>query len=567
MRGLTAWQNKLAACAALAARAALNSSPPPAPNNPAGIMTTDSTPSRSPAAWLVTLLILTALAVQAGRIVSVRSPTGETPFHSANDRSRWCTVAALGGFGTYEIDGFLEIRDPSTKRRTWYTIDLVRHRGRDGKQHYYSSKPPLLSTLHAGVYAAVRGVTGLSLLTQTFAAARVVLVLVNLLPLALLWFVWGRYWRRQGLDDWALVMLTLFMLWGTYISTFANTLNNHLPGAVCAGLSLWAVLKIVEQGQQQWRWFALAGVTAAMTAACELPALSWLGVVGLLLLRNSFRLTLLGFVPAMLPVAAGFALTNIAAHGDLRPPYAHRAVGPLIATLDAPHDLGTARVAAALAPHGFEVSDAATVRETRTPGVLELWDEATQFRFALVPQDNQLLIHHWDDWYDYPNSYWYPERKRGIDRGEPSVVAYILQTLVGHHGVFSLTPLWLLAPLGAWSLFRRRAGNAGWQDPRVQVMLAIVVTTLVCYAFYMARPLEDRNYGGVSSGFRWMFWFTPLWLWLVSHALPTLQTPTQRRLAVAALCISIFSASFPWANPWSHPWIFQALESLGWIAY
>ena len=41
----------------------------------------------------------------------------------------------------------------------------------------------------------------------------------------------------------------------------------------------------------------------------------------------------------------------------------------------------------------------------------------------------------------------------------------------------------------------------------------IAALTLVCLVFYIGlRPQEDRNYGGMTSGFRWMFWFTPLWL-------------------------------------------------------
>ena len=37
--------------------------------------------------------------------------------------------------------------------------------------------------------------------------------------------------------------------------------------------------------------------------------------------------------------------------------------------------------------------------------------------------------------------------------------------------------------------------------------------TLICLVFYiLLRPQEDRNYGGMTSGFRWMFWFAPLWL-------------------------------------------------------
>ena len=137
--------------------------------------------------WLIGILILTAGAAQASRILSVRSGTGETPFLSANDRSRWCTVASLVERRTYEIDDWLTIKDPKTKRQAWNTIDLVRHRGHDGKQHYYSSKPPLLSTLYAGVYWLLRAMTGTHLTNSPFYAARAILLLVNLLPLVGYW--------------------------------------------------------------------------------------------------------------------------------------------------------------------------------------------------------------------------------------------------------------------------------------------------------------------------------------------------------------------------------------------
>ena len=43
-------------------------------------------------------------------------------------------------------------------------------------------------------------------------------------------------------------------------------------------------------------------------------------------------------------------------------------------------------------------------------------------------------------------SYW--SKPEGIDRGAPSVGWYALNVLVGHHGIFSLTPVWLLAVPG-----------------------------------------------------------------------------------------------------------------------
>ncbi len=55
----------------------------------------------------------------------------------------------------------------------------------------------------------------------------------------------------------------------------ANTLNNHVPGALAAGVSLWALLRIVEAGRATTGNFILAAFAAAMCAVCELPALAW----------------------------------------------------------------------------------------------------------------------------------------------------------------------------------------------------------------------------------------------------------------------------------------------------
>jgi len=69
------------------------------------------------------LLIAISLAIVAGRIASVTSAEGDTAFLSANDRSRWATVAALVDYGTYEIDRLTAIKDKSGRRRPWQTID------------------------------------------------------------------------------------------------------------------------------------------------------------------------------------------------------------------------------------------------------------------------------------------------------------------------------------------------------------------------------------------------------------------------------------------------------------
>lgn len=520
-------------------------------------------------AWLIGILILTAGAAQASRILSVRSITGETPFLSANDRSRWCTVASLVERRTYEIDAWLTLRDPKTKRLTWSTIDLVRHRGSDGKQHYYSSKPPLLATLYAGVYWLLRAMTGTSLTNSPFYAARAILLLVNFLPLVGYWYLWSRWLRRENLDGWSHYVLMCFIVWGTFISTFAATLNNHLPAAVSALLSLWAVDRILMRDDERWRWYMVAGVATSFTAANELPALSWVAAVGCLLWLHDWRRAVLGYALATLPVAIAFSATTYLAHGDLLPPYLHRDLGELIASLplDESGSSGkyeTKKIIEKVRQASLAVSDSATIRPSRETSIFELWDPVEEVRFALTEQGNRLNIHHWDDWYDYPNSYWYAERKQGVDKGEESRATYALHTLIGHHGIFSLTPFWFMAVIGCFQL-ARRGKSVGYNDKLLQIMVAIAGTTIVCLAFYWLRPLQDRNYGGVTSGFRWMFWFSPLWCWLCMFGLQAIKQNWQRVCVEVILAISVFSACYAWSNPWTSPWIMQYFEYVGWL--
>src|SRR5690606_18782422 len=94
----------------------------------------------------------------------------------------------------------------------------------------------------------------------------------------------------------------------------------------------------------------------------------------------------------------------------------------------------------------------------------------------------------------------------------------------------------------------------------------VLLLSLVVLAFYLARPQIDRNYGGVTSGLRWMFWFTPLWLLTMAPAVDRLGRSRRGQiLAVALLAISVFSAYYAAMNPWSHPWLFDYWTQLGWI--
>jgi hypothetical protein len=104
---------------------------------------------------------------------------------------------------------------------------------------------------------------------------------------------------------------------------------------------------------------------------------------------------------------------------------------------------------------------------------------------------------------------------------------------------------------------------------RRDLALAVATLTLVCLVFYIGlRPQEDRNYGGMTSGFRWMFWFAPLWLVVM---LPAADRAARTRFgmsfAAMLLALSVLSASYPTWNPWTHPWIYNFLQWCGWQGF
>jgi hypothetical protein len=527
-------------------------------------------PARSRRALIGKLLMLVATLLQLIRILNVQSTTGESPFLSANDRSRWCTILALSVNGNYVIDDVIQIRSPTKPfRRTWHTIDMVQHRGSDGQQHFYSSKPPLLPTLYTGVYWIIRNTTGASLTQHTFFVARVMLIVVNLMPLILLWWLLIRWADRYCAADWQFISLSIIAVAGTFLSTFSVTLNNHLPAAFAAAASLWAIEKICIVGDQRSRWFILAGVAASFTAANELPALLWIVVVGGLLASISVQRTIVAYLPALMPVALAFFATNYWAHGTWRPAYSQRAVGALITTHEAklPNDLNNLdpqELVQELRPQGIELSPQTVIRKGRRAGVWELWDQTTHWRIALQAiTPTRLGIYHWGDWYDYPGSYWIEGRKKGVDIGEPSPLKYAFHCLIGHHGILSLTPFWLVSIVGAWRILSPNRTATAMDTTHGNLRLhrylaaAICFTTLIVLSFYLTRPLEDRNYGGVCCGLRWSFWLIPMWYWLALYGIASFRSRSSQLILVLLLASSVFSTNYPWNNPWTSPWLYQ----------
>jgi hypothetical protein len=206
-----------------------------------------------------------------------------------------------------------------------------------------------------------------------------------------------------------------------------------------------------------------------------------------------------------------------------------------------------------------------------------LVDLGNKEKYSIVEAGPNTRVHEWDNWYDFPGSYWvagqvirdgprliWQEKQLSdLDRGEPWRWFYFVHMMVGHHGVFSLTPIWLLSVLGLilLSLDRTRQLHV--------FALAVALISIVVIAFYVTRPELQRNYGGVSCGFRWLIWLAPLWLVAMIAALDWIGGGERDRslwwiVALALLLLSAVSVSYAALDPWSHPWVYQYWKYLEW---
>jgi hypothetical protein len=434
------------------------------------------------------------------------------PTHGDNDRSRWDTVRALVDEGTYVIGR----REPGgdvgiITEDGWKTIDKVL---KPDTQKFYSSKPPLLPTLVAGLYWLLKLLLGWSITADAWEVVKTILLLINWLPLLFYLLLLARLVERWGATNWGRIFVMTAACFGTLVTPFLTTFNNHTIATFAAVFALYPTVRIWEAvGDGKTapaHLFLLSGFFAAFTACSELPALAFAVALGLTLLWFAPMRTLVLFAPAAAVPVAAFLLTNYLAIGQIRPAY----------------------------------------------------------------------IEFGGPWYEYAGSHWSnPQGKTGIDfarnvEGRPE---YAFHVLLGHHGWFTLTPVWFFAAAGMiYGLVARRRerdGNAGIEPdgerPRTAVPVLLYALTLVVsvvvIGFYLVK---SDNYGGWTSGLRWLMWLTPLWLLCT---LPVVDALANRRwgrwLGYLFLAVSALTASYPAWSPWRHPWLYRWLDSLELLPY
>lgn len=423
------------------------------------------------------IIVAVAAALSLARIAAA------PPLQSANDRSRWATVYSLVHHGTYHIDRI----DASP---AWQTIDKVRHEG-----HFYSSKPPLLATVVAGVYRLVRAATGLTLDGQTETTTRLLLLIVNWLPAVVSWTVAAWTLPRLGGGRLASLVVLTAAATATLATPFLATLNNHSVGVAGLWLTLGCCAAYETTGRKTLA-AAGAGFFAAWTVCNELPAFPLGAALFVWFWRADARRAWLAFAPAAAVPLVAFFVTNAIVTGGLKPFY------------------------------------------------LSYGTETYVYTHRGVP------------------SYW--TDPAGIDANRDGFWTYLLHCTVGHHGILSLTPLWLVT-LRSWTL-RKRTDGSSLASLRTWTWLTIGLT-IWTLAFFLSKT-QNYNYGGSSCGLRWVLWLSPLWL---VTSLPgvsrLLRTPGRAAALAVLLAASMFFAWEPWSTPWTQPWLYRQMQQLGWIDY
>ena len=486
-----------------------------------------------------------------------------TGMHCANDRSRWAAVVSLVHQGTWQIDDVDRLRGPNGN---WGTIDKVYHIDRSGEEHFYSSKPPLYILFVSSQYWVLNRVFGVDMLVNPLWAIKGLVFCNQVLLFGLFLWLYLQICQRFIKHRSVLICLGLTAGFGTFLSTFAVSLNNHLPAAVCVLATIAIMIRIECDRNSSWIEYFSIGIMTALSVTFELPALSFLGLVGIWLLFRSPVKTLTFGVFGISIVATAFLGSNYWAHGSLQPPYAHRSDGEVLAYLD---QEDAALLVSGLVPETLALFGRETGKDVALPGMSDIlieqhptvgrwriFDLQNTRRYALQRVGSVFEIRAWDNWYDYEvngiPSYWLPGSARGVDLGEPSRLQYFIHMTVGHHGVFSLTPIWIFSLLGV---------AVAWRDPEPiwrQLAYVLLTLTIVLLVFYTMRPLADRNYGGVASGFRWFFWLTPLFLLML---IPAWKIIRKSMLLISLwgifLLISIYSGLNAFLNPWQHPWYFS----------
>ncbi len=522
------------------------------------------------------------------------------PTFSSNDRSRWATVRALVDEGTWAIGR----RDRKTGKDSgivfedgWQSVDKMLN---PKTLEFYSTKPPLLTCLVAGEYWLLKKTFGWTLSGESdhrFAVVRVCLLTFNLLPFLVYLWLLSRLADRFGATDWGRLFVVTAACFATSVTPFLISLNNHTLATCSVVLAVYATVRILSANRQS----PLPGIEpypAANAAGSPGEAANAAGSPG--------------------AAANADGSPGAAANADGSPGAGWRwfVLAGFFAGFTAVNELPAAAFTVGLGLLLLPRFPKKTLLAFAPAALLPV-AALTATNYAELGEIKPAYSKFGTPWYEYEGSHWknLPDQsKRGIDwaKNRETKGAYAFHLLVGHHGWFSLTPLYVLALAGmglaAWRLLVKtpphlqplspdaggrgengssphseggengsprppeggerlgvRGANSAMMRLWAELAIATAFLSSVVIGYYIYK---SDNYGGWSNGPRWLMWLSPLWLLTL---LPIVDRLAARRwgrmLGLVLLALSVVSAHYTDWNPWRHPWIYNWMDERGQVPY
>jgi hypothetical protein len=484
-------------------------------------------PDLSPLMILITVGLLCGTILHRSHLI-----------YSPNDSSRWNTIYYLVQHGTYEylpvtvkdVPWAIQDEKPSkiTKPLLW-TIDMIMV---DGK--LYSSKPPLLPTVLAGLTWVTQKVTGQTFHENPWFIERTILIVAQVIPFAVMLVLLRRHLFRASESPFVRQFAMGVACFGTLLTPWVVTLNNHVIAAATGMIALDAAIRIWFEGRREWYWFTMAGFFAAFTACIELPAGVLAVILFAALLVKDYKHTLIaGLIPALLPTAVAL-YTNHVVTGQLMPAYE---------SIDEPGGF-------------YDYPDSYWKKRTGVDALEE--PKPVYLAHMLIGHDgffslSPILL--------VPLAGMIVELRRRGDRAALAGMVLAMPAIIVAVDLSPkvLTPPILLAALAAMAMELRRNGNRAGLAAMVLTMTAILVGVY---------GRTTNNYGGGCHGFRWLFWVIPMWLLFLPAGIEWIRRTVAGRYALyGLLAISVFSVGFALDNPWSTNWIRLIMRSVGIINY
>ncbi len=473
----------------------------------------------------VTASIMTARIVGVERVFEPSVPNPAVwpkerpdpfPTFSSNDRSRWAAVRALVEKKTFVVGKREKVdrdalgsvigmagavadksyRDTGIAFEDGYkSVDFAKN---PQTGEFYSTKPPLFTMIVAGEYWLLHKSLGWSLEKRQdrWPIVCTILITFNVIPFIVVLILLANLLEEYGKSDWGRLFVFAAACFGTFLTTFAVTLNNHTPTACCAMIAIYPLLN--GRSIDASRPFSIfemlvCGFFAGLAACFDLPAAVLTALIAIVILFRDIRGLIWFVLAAAIPIGA-LLYINHATFDSVIPVYSKKDT----------------------------------------------------------------------EWYKYEGSHWLKldqkdPRPPGIDFANERKEIYAMHMLVGHHGLFSLTPIWLLAVAGM--IGGIAVGSGSWRMLSAVAFLAAAAVA----GFYIWKT---NNYEGWTSGPRWAFWLTPLLLMVMLPVADGLgEFRGGRTLAYLLLAVSVFSAVYPVFNPWRHPWTYNLCEYMGWLRY